>query len=317
MSMLGKMLGFGRNEHYDRGIRLFDQGIYEEAIRSFARAREPHKGRKDELTERLATFYTAEACANLGHLAMKSGQWEQAQTRFRAALEINPQYADLHFNLALSLRAGQQTEDALAELETALDINPRFAKAHLVRGLLDYELGRHEQAVNALYRALEFEPGFRTETFCKALEYHEAGDTLAALQAFEQVSHTQIDDIQFHFKLGDDLFRRGLYEDCIAEYQKALMLNPNYADVRNHLGMAYHAKGMLNDAVAEFQYAISVNPHFVTAMLNLAALHSERGHHGSARTMYAEVLKIEPDNPVALNAIEEQGAVYVEERIAA
>ena len=55
MSMLGKMLGFHRNEDYDRGIRLFDQGIYEEAIRAFSKAREPRRGRKDEMTDRLAS----------------------------------------------------------------------------------------------------------------------------------------------------------------------------------------------------------------------------------------------------------------------
>ena len=35
MSMIGKMLGFGRNEHYDRAIRLFDQGLFEEAVEAF------------------------------------------------------------------------------------------------------------------------------------------------------------------------------------------------------------------------------------------------------------------------------------------
>jgi len=32
MSMLGRMFGFGRNEHYDKGLRLFDQGRFEDAI---------------------------------------------------------------------------------------------------------------------------------------------------------------------------------------------------------------------------------------------------------------------------------------------
>ena len=131
MSMLGKMLGFGRNEDYDRGIRLFDQGIYEEAIRAFSLAREPRRGRKDELTDRLSSFYTAEAFSHLGHAAMKHGQWERAEGCFRSALEINPQYADLHFNLALALRAQRQMPEAVTELETSLDINSRFAKAHL------------------------------------------------------------------------------------------------------------------------------------------------------------------------------------------
>src|SRR5690349_3082614 len=101
MSLLGKMLGFGRNNHYDKGIRLFDQGLYEEAIGEFALSIQAGKGKPDPLTDRLASFYTAESYAHLGHAAMKHGLWEKAEDCFRSALAIHPNYADLHFHLAL------------------------------------------------------------------------------------------------------------------------------------------------------------------------------------------------------------------------
>ena len=98
MSMLGKMLGFGRNEHYDKGIRFFDHGLYEEAIEEFELARNSNSIRSNEMTERLCLFYTGESCAHLGHAAMKHGRWEKAQERFTRALAIHPHYADLHFH---------------------------------------------------------------------------------------------------------------------------------------------------------------------------------------------------------------------------
>src|SRR2546425_3950389 len=133
MSMLGKMLGFGRNEQYDRAIRLFDQGLYDEAIESFANVH--RNGYRDPLTERLALFYSAESHANLGHGAVKHGAWDRAEEHFRAALAIHPQYADLHFSLALVLRRKLEFDAALQELDAALEINPRFAKAHFHHGL--------------------------------------------------------------------------------------------------------------------------------------------------------------------------------------
>src|SRR4051794_33838219 len=141
MSILGKMLGFGRNEHYDRAIRLFDQGLYEEAIDSFALSRA--SGKKDPLTDRLALFYTAEAHANLGQASLKRASWERAEAQFRKALEIHPHYADLHFSLSQALRRQLRYEDALVALDEALTINPRFAKAHLHKGLSLYASGRH------------------------------------------------------------------------------------------------------------------------------------------------------------------------------
>ena len=60
MSMLGRMFSFGRNEHYDKGIRLYDQGLFAEAIVELnqALAKNP-----DELTERLAfVLYRGKPC---------------------------------------------------------------------------------------------------------------------------------------------------------------------------------------------------------------------------------------------------------------
>src|SRR5579863_10088931 len=186
MSMLGKMLGFGRNEHYDRAIRLFDQGLYEEALAAFESSRTQGKG--DALTERLALFYTAEAHANLGQRAMKRGAWERAEHHFQQALEIHPHYADLHFNLALALRRRLRYTEALAALNRALEINPRFAKAQFHRGLALYALGNHDEGMAAVLEAHDLEPGFGTEAFHQGMKEHESGNHTAALHALEMVS---------------------------------------------------------------------------------------------------------------------------------
>ena len=167
MSILGKMLGFGRNENYDKAIRLFDQGLYEEAVACFELSRA--SGRKDPLTDRLSLFYTAEAYANLGQAALKRASWERAETQFAKALEIHPHYADLHFGLATALRRQLRYEDALRSLEEAITINPRFAKAFLHKGITLYASGRHEEAIEALCQAQQLEQGFGTEAFFKGI----------------------------------------------------------------------------------------------------------------------------------------------------
>jgi tetratricopeptide (TPR) repeat protein len=299
MSLLGKMMGFGRNEHYDRGIRLFDQGRYEEALGALGLAATQKNGKPDEVTERLIAFYTAESYTHLGHLAMQHGGWERAAECFARALEIHPHYADLHFHRAQSLRALKQMDPALTEMENALAINPRFAKAHFYKGLIQYELGDRNTGLQSLCLALELEPGFRTEAFTKGLSYHHADDFLAALQAFEQVSHTEVDEILFHYKLGDDLLRRGLYDEAVSEYQKALTLNPNYADIHNHLGMALSMKGLCDEAITAFETALRINPRFVEALLNLAILLRDNGRAEEARARFQAALELDPHNSIA------------------
>ena len=101
MSMLGRLFGFGRNEHYDRGLRLFDQGLFEDAIGELSQA--PWNS-PDELTDRLSSFYIAEAYANLGTSALQAQQYAQAREALGKALAINPNYADLHFQYGRAAR---------------------------------------------------------------------------------------------------------------------------------------------------------------------------------------------------------------------
>ena len=194
MSLLDRMRKTDRSEYYERGIRLFDQGQYEEAIATFARARQEQSGRRDPLNERLSAFYTGEAYANLGHAALKRGAWERAAECFTCALDAHPHYADLHYSLAVARRATRQMAAALDALNHALDINPQFAKARFLQGLIRYEQADYEGGMQSLRAALECDPGFRTDAFLQGLKYHQAGEHRAALHAFEQVSHTEVDE---------------------------------------------------------------------------------------------------------------------------
>ena len=299
MSLLGKMLGFGRNAHYDKGIRLFDQGMYEEAVMELGLAKEAKGGRTDALTDRLSAFYTAESYAHLGHAALKQGQSERAEHWFAHALDIHPHYADLHFYHAFAIRASGRFEDARSAIQKALDINPRFAKAHFYAGLIYYELGNHDAGLQAIQHALDLEPGFRTEACKTAMHCHAASDYAGALKMFENVSHTEVDDILFHYKLGDDMYRRGMYGEAIEEYEKALVLNPNYADIRNHLGIAYGAHGKSDEAIAQFRSALETNPRFVDAMVNLAVTLRDTGSRDEALALFNSVMELEPDNVIA------------------
>ena len=147
MSMLGRMFGLGRNEHYDKGIRLFDQGLFAEAIAELDLASQKNP---DELTERLSLFYRAESYASLGASALETEQYASARTAFASALAINPHYADLHFQAGRAARGDGDAPAALAAFDAALAVNPRYAKSLFYRGLTLYALDRPAEALKSV-----------------------------------------------------------------------------------------------------------------------------------------------------------------------
>ena len=88
MSMLGRMFGFGRNERYDRGLRYFDQGLYEQAVDELSSVVADDSD-ADSLSRRLAKFYVAEAYSNLGVSALQKQSYEKAREFLSKALELN------------------------------------------------------------------------------------------------------------------------------------------------------------------------------------------------------------------------------------
>ncbi len=304
MSLLGKMLGFGRSSDYDTGIRLFDQGQYEEAIEAFARALQMSTKRPDPLTQRLATFYTAESYTHLGHEALKTSHWERAAQCFSSALDIHPHYADLHFHLACSLYKQQKPDMALASLAHATAINARYARAYMLKGQIHYSQANYETALASLALALEYEPGFKTEVWQRFQQAHETEQYTEAQQLLDTVLHTDIEDIQYHFKLGDDFYKRELFAESVEEYHRALSINPHYPDIRCHLGLALRQLGRLPEAISELRQAVDANPRYIDGLLYLGIALEEAGSGLEASQFFTQVLELDPDHPAAREHIQ-------------
>ena len=56
--------------------------------------------------------------------------------------------------------------------------------------------------------------------------------------------------------MGNVYSAEGTFESAINDYDKAIELNPNYAEAYNNLGLAFQDKGDLESAIGNFQKAL-------------------------------------------------------------
>ncbi len=52
------------------------------------------------------------------------------------------------------------------------------------------------------------------------------------------------------------IVKKANYDKAIADYDKAIALNPKYADFYNNRGIAYNKKNEYDSAIADFDKAI-------------------------------------------------------------
>lgn len=84
------------------------------------------------------------------------------------------------------------------------------------------------------------------------------------------------------------------YEKAIADYTKAIDLNPQYAEAYNNRGNAYCAEGEDRQALNDYNKAINLNPNYATAYGNRSDIFVSKGMFREAQKDIEKALKLNP-----------------------
>jgi protein O-mannosyl-transferase len=101
--------------------------------------------------------------------------------------------------------------------------------------------------------------------------------------------------------LGDYLYNKGHIKEAIEHYQKAIQIDPNYAEAQNNLGAALAAEGRFDEAIENYHKAIQISPNFAYALNNLGMALAARGQFDDAIENYRKAIQISPNFADALD----------------
>jgi tetratricopeptide (TPR) repeat protein len=104
-----------------------------------------------------------------------------------------------------------------------------------------------------------------------------------------------------HTNLGNALTDLRRFDEAIVQYQKALELRPDYADVHYNLGNVLAARGRLDEAMAHYQKAVELKPAHALAHANFGSVLANQGQFEEAMAHYRRVLELKPGHPDAHN----------------
>jgi tetratricopeptide (TPR) repeat protein len=99
-----------------------------------------------------------------------------------------------------------------------------------------------------------------------------------------------------HTNLGTVYDGRGMYDEAIAEFKKALAIDPNYPRALFNLGVTYAKKGMFDEAITQYKKALSNQPDYAKAHQNLGNAYAKTGKFDEAIYQYRKALSLNEDN---------------------
>jgi len=297
-------MGVGKNPAYDEALTCYEAERYSDAIPLFERAL---KESNDPTVQKLARAYLAESYAKVGYKRVNQGDWERAYNYFTMATDYAPQYADWWYQAGYAAYKQGQYEDALHALQKATEVNPSFARAWFLTGLTQYALGQRDAGIETM-RRWAVPLGLNPVDFDHAMQLYQKAQVSQARQELEKLLQSVEDNYAEYIRWGDEAYQRGDLQTAEACFRHVLNARPNYADVRNRLGVVLTALGRDEEAIDQFISAIRINPHYVEAHINLAITYFELGYAEQAKAHYQQVLEIDPDNRVAREALQKLAA---------
>ena len=101
-------------------------------------------------------------------------------------------------------------------------------------------------------------------------------------------------DAQFYNSRGMAYDKEGRYDQAILDYNKALKINPRYAEAYNNRGVAYRRKGQYDRAISDYNKALEINPKDAEAYNNRAVAYLGKGQYDRAISDYNKALEINP-----------------------
>ena len=242
-----------------------------------------------QLPERTRTFLE---CKRRAAHYRHHNQPDQAIAAFEEALEIAPEDASTHFNLAYLSDQQGAYEKAAVQYRQVVQLDPTYATTYNNFGFVYRSFGMLEKAQEEFQRMLRWDP-------LAADAHYGLGEILAdqerwddAFGHYRTVLALHPDQARAHRGLGRVYAKRGRWEEAIVELKRSVALQPDDALAQFWLAQAYARVQRWDEAIEAYRAAMRGGIHTVTTYLRLGGLYLRRRKLYKALKQYQKVLRL-------------------------
>jgi tetratricopeptide (TPR) repeat protein len=132
--------------------------------------------------------------------------------------------------------------------------------------------------------------------FDHAAELAAKGQDEAAIAEWKKALEINPEDPMANNNLGTHLLKRGQLDEAIPHFEKAVALKPDYADAQNNLGIVLLQKGKVDKAIEHLEKAEGINPRNTQTYYNLGAALYMQGKVAETLAQWRAGLRVDPED---------------------
>ncbi len=253
-----------------------------------------------------------QAALALGEVQYSTDKFESATAAAEEVLERNSRNRAASILKVRSLIRLNRFKEARQTLNALIAAIPMADEPLFHMGLLNMEEKKYEQAEQSFAQAYSLNPRSSNAVvgLVQSLEARKRFDLISAFFKRELAKFPDRRDLRILF--GQAAVRAGSPDLAISEYTSVLNAASGggtqasaaqTAPIQILLGEAYEAKGDHEAAMTSLERARVANPADASVWLRMGKILDATGRKQKARECYEQVLKLDPENVMALNEL--------------
>jgi tetratricopeptide (TPR) repeat protein len=205
----------------------------------------------------------------VGVQALKSGDLDSAQEVFSDALRQGIKHPLIYHNLGVIAQLRGNHEEAITRFRQALALQPDYGPSRLLLGSSLLALRKNAEALRELKRAVVLMPEQEQAHLQLAKAYEATDDWMAAVQQFQELIKLAPQEPEYSYQMGTAWAKLSAWS-----YGQINRINPHSARSQQALGQEYVLQEKYDLALAAFQQAARSDPkmpelHLATALILL------------------------------------------------
>jgi tetratricopeptide (TPR) repeat protein len=264
-----------------------------------AKALEAHRaGRMDEAIREYRAFLkvkpsSMEARGNLGAALAAQGLFSEAITEYKAALKLAPSNPGISFNLALAYYKTGELQQAVRELSALRALVGEDPRLNLLLADSWLQLGENDRVIRLLSPVADRDPSDLGVAYVLGNALMRAGKVYEGQKQLDKILRKG-DSAEARLLMGTAKVTASDFAGALAEFQKAVEMNPKVPTLQAAYGQALMATGDTAGAAKAFEAELAQNPNDFVSNLNLAVLRKQDQQYADAMKLLDRALRLRP-----------------------
>ncbi|MCA2743730.1 MAG: serine protease [Microcystis sp. M015S2] len=286
----------------ERGGQLWRLERYEEAIKAFDEAIKQN----DPDNVYLAWYGKGFALGALGKAQPAIEALQQAINTLPKGEDLKEFHSSILQQQSVVYRYLENYEQALTVINQAISLFPNNPNSYNEKWGVLSRLKRYDEGLAAINQAIHLAP--------RAAWYYNRGILYYNQQKYELALADWNKAIEINPNYAEAYSNRGIlysdqkkYELALADWNKAIELNRNFAGAYYNRGNLYYNQQKYDLALSDYNKAIEINPNYAGAYLNRGVLYEDLQKYDLALSDYSKAIEI---NPNLAEAYTNRGSLY-------